>query len=226
MSTFLQLVNEVERESGLIQQAQRLATVLNAVGRQEKIVQNVVEAWRQIQNSRTDWPWMETEFEGTLTIGQQRYTAANLSLTDFSGWIEGDETYDSFSLYDNAIGRADETRLSNLPYRAWAQRWDRGAFDNQRPTEFSVDRTRRLCVGGPPDKAYKIRGAYRRGAQILAADADVPICPPEHHDVIVWRALMLLAGHDEAQFAVAHAQTNYISAYRDLVNGTLEAATT
>ena len=53
--------------------------------------------------------------------------------------------------------------------------------------------------------------------QVLTADADEPICPDGHHEIIMWRALMLLSGHDEAREAYAHAQTQYSSCLRNLV---------
>lgn len=219
MATFIQLVNDLERESGTIYQAQRLATVSNAPGRQEKMVEWVREAWRLIQTSRSDWRWMKAEFEGVLVPGQRRYSAADLGITDFASWMRpASRNLSYFSLYDPAIGASDETSVLPLQYDDWRMRWDRGVHVAGRPSQWSVDSGNRLCVGPKPDRAYVFRGEYRRSAQTLTNDSDVPLCPEDFHAAILWRAMMLMAGHDEATNAYAHAQSLFTSMFRGMVD--------
>lgn len=220
MATLLSLVNDTERESGTVQKGSRLSTVVGAGGRQEKIVAHVIEAWRLIQNDRTDWAWMRRTVTADLIIGQAEYSAADLDIDDFARW-EKDGAYrkrSPFSIYDAALGRGDESRLLWERYDDWADRYDFGSHDPNRPSSYAIDPERRLCVGPKPDKAYKLRAAYWRTPQILAADGDTPICPAQHHQIIVWRALMLLAGHDEAGFSLADATAKYTACMRALVN--------
>lgn len=224
MSTLLQLVNDLERESGTIYQNQRLGSVLNAPGRQEKMVEWVIEAWRQIQTSRTDWSWMRREFSAPLIIGQSRYTAVQLGLTTFSRWVQSSPLFHPYALYDPANGQSEEQPLTEIPFAEWKQRWARGVHDALRPREVSVDYERRLCVGPKPDKIYTLTGEYFRSVQILVADTDVPICPEQHHGTIVWRALMLMAGHDEAPGAAAYAGSEYTKCLRALVDDSFEMA--
>lgn len=225
MATLIQLVNDLERESGTIYQAQRLTTVVNPVGRQEKMVEWIIEAWRIIQNARGDWPWMRKEFQSALIPNQSRYAASDFSVTDFAAWERDTPTYSPFTLYDSAIGRKDERVLFPVTYQSWKIRWDRGEHDANRPIDYAIDNDRKFCVGGKPDKAYVVRGAYRRSAQILAADGDVPILPEQYHQIIVWRAMMLMGGHDEAVNVVAHAQSVYARMHRDVVNDGTEPVT-
>tara|TARA_R110000868_G_scaffold34552_6_gene124776 strand:+ start:256 stop:936 length:681 start_codon:yes stop_codon:yes gene_type:complete len=225
MSTLKELVNDLERESGTIYQAQRLTTVASPVGRQEKMVEWTIEAWRLIQTARTDWPWMRKEFQSVLIPNQRMYSAADLSITDFANWERATPSYAPFTLYDTALTQSDERELAFITYQTWKAKWDRGIHDAQRPIDYAIDSERRLCVGGKPDKAYVIRGAYRRKAQMLALDTDVPILPEEHHNIILWRAMMLMGGHDEAVNVVAHAQSIYNRLHRDLVNDSTEPVT-
>jgi hypothetical protein len=219
MATFRELVNDLERESGTIYQAQRLATVAAPVGRQEKMVEWVREAWRLIQTSRTDWRWMRGEFTSALVAGQRRYAPADLGIADFGGWPPPrPRGLSPFTLYDPAAGPADECEVRPVDHDEWRARWDRGVHDAQRPRAWSVDGAGRLCFGPKPDKPYVIRGDYRRSAQILAADGDVPVCPTDFHDAILWRAMVLMGSHDEAQMVVAHGQSNFSRIYRDMVN--------
>lgn len=202
MATFLQLVNKVERESGTVGQSQRLSSVANPVGRQEKIVQWTAQAWEMIQRERTDWTFRRREFTTTLTIGQKRYDSPD---ADFSGW-ERDEMW---SLYDNDIGQEDETELRVISYDEWRRKYDFGTHDANRPIEVAFDGQRRLCIGPKPDKAYILRGSCKRAIQTLTLDADTPIIDEEFHDIIVWRALLLLAEHDEAPFPISTAAMQY-----------------
>lgn len=222
MSTFLELVNDTERESGTVHQASRLSTVVGAKGRQEKIVGHVMEAWRLIQGSRTDWPWMRRTATRDLIVNQAAYGGADFTapIDDFARWERGGDRRKRamFSLYDADRGQVDETELFFMDHDSWSRIYDFGVHDAGRPLNFSVSPDRKLCLGPKPDKAYKIRLAYWCKPQVLAEDEDVPICPDEHHGTIVWRALMLLSGHDEAAFSLADAQTKYAARFRDMVN--------
>lgn len=215
---FLELVNMLERESGTIQQGSRLTTVVGARGRQEKMVGWIIEAWRMIQTARTDWPFMMGEFEGTIPAGAARVTPAALGLADFAGWPPVEWGCNTFSLYDPALGRASEQPLQTLPWQVFKARWDRGIHDRLRPCEVSFDQQQRICFGPTPDVSYAVRGEYRRAAQILSADTDIPILPVDYHPIIVWRAMMLLGDHDEAPAVVQTGSAKYQRGLRDLVD--------
>lgn len=225
MPTFLELVNDVERESGTVQRAQRLSTVVSpSTDRQEKIVKWTAEAWRQIQTSRTDWPWQRGEFSHALTVGQLRYTAAQLGITSFSRWAQPTSTFNPYSIYESGE-QANENELFFTSFERWRTDYDRGEPLRNRPNVYSFDYDNRLCVGPPPDKAYILRGSYKRSAQILAADTDVPRCAEQHHNTIVWKALLLLAENDEATIQIQTAQRNFTQGLRDLINDRDEAIT-
>lgn len=208
MSTFIQLVNDVGRESGTMGQ-QTLGTVTGATGRWLKVVGWTRQAWEMIQRDRTDWTFTRKTFSAPLTIGQDRYSAAQLGITDFGSWRRANENHPRMSLYDPAIGRSDEAWLTRMDYESWADSYDIGITDNNRPTVYTIDDERKLCVGSPPDKAYVLRGSYRRSIQSLTADVDEPFISPDHHQIIVWRALMLLGDDDEAGFEVASSGLQY-----------------
>lgn len=210
MATFLSLVNDVERESGTVSQAQRLGTVVGAVGRQEKIVAWTRQAWEMIQRSRSDWTFRRKQFSHALTIGVTSYLPIALGIEDFAGWEMDADGYRAFTLYDPAIGKADESRLRTISYRDWMNRFDIGVHDLNRPTVVAVQQQdRALRIGSAPDKAYDLRGWYRRSTQVLTADSDAPYIDEEYHQAIVWRALMLLNGDDEAGEAFGRARDEF-----------------
>lgn len=224
MATFLQLVQDLERESGTVERAARLTSIAQsqtAEDRHEDMVGWVVEAWRIIQLERSDWRWMRKEFDHGLVIHQQRYTPLELGITNFSHWPVDSLKSRTFSLYDTAV-RAEERPIEMMDFDSWKSRFDRGVHDAQIPERLSIDYDNRICLGPKPDKAYILRGEYYRSPQILVADADVPIMPQQHHGVIVWRAMMLLGDHDESPTAVATGQAKYSTLFRKLVDQTME----
>lgn len=208
MATFIQLVNDVARESGTMGM-KTLGTISGASGRWLKVVAWTRQAWEMIQRDRSDWKFLRKTFEASLTVGQARYSSAQLAITDFGAWPRADDPHAVFTIYNPAIGRGDEVKLARRHYDDWARSYDIGAPANARPTTFTFDDSRQFCVGNPPDLAYRVRGHYRRSIQSLTADADEPYITPDLHQIIVWRALMLLGDDDEATFEVASSGLQY-----------------
>jgi len=225
MATYLDLVNDLERESGTIQKGSRLSTVVGAPARQEKMVEWVAEAWRMIQLERTDWPWMRGEFEGPLAASVQRYSGNALGIVDFGRWVRRSRDYQPFTVYDPDVGRKDEQRALYSDWICYKDRWDRGVHDWNRPTEVAVSPDGMLCVGATPNKAYRLRGEYYRRAQILTLNTDTPICPEEHHMLIVWRAMMLMGDHDESPITIQTAKSKYDAGLRAMVNTSMPEVT-
>lgn len=208
---FLELVNEVARESGTMG-GQTLGSVVAAPGRWAKLVQWTAQAWEMIQRERRDWLFMRKQFSYALVADQLRYTPAQLGITDFGAWEKEADGFQPYTLYDSAIGQSDEMALMVVNYQDWLARYDRGEPESLRPNVVTFDYDRKLCVGPPPDAAYVLRGFYRRSIQVLEANADEPYIHEDFHAAIVWRALMLLGDDDEAPFEIASSTASYRSA--------------
>lgn len=220
MSTFLELCNDVERESGTVSSNARMTDVASATGYQADIVAWVQEAWKLIQVARTDWRWMIGEFEDTLITGVLRYSPADLGIERFSRWAQDvhADDYFPYSIYNPALGRADENALSGISFSYWRQWYDRGVEQRNRPCHYAISRANEFCVGQVPDRAYTLRGEYRMSPQILVENDDVPELPEEFHHAIYLRALILLGEQDEAPFTIATAQNKYDNVMQQLVN--------
>lgn len=203
---FLQICQKVSSESGTVSDSQTLSTVVGVTNRNKKIVRWVNDAWRQIQNAHSSWLWMKAEFYGPTVASQQRYAysgfndlATSAAITRFADWIYSESDCDSgISLYDPAIGVADEGILT---FRSWDWFYKnrlRGTQTEDKPSEFTIAPDGKLVLSKTPDAVYTIRGRYRKDVQELAADADIPECPARFHDAIVDIALQMLGTHDEA----------------------------
>lgn len=220
MTTFLQLCRDCERESGAVSPSNLIQSVDGATNRSAKTVAWVSDAWVDIQNRRDDWTFMRKEFsEKPLVIGQGRYDpATHLGLTDVSRFERDTPTERPLWIRDPTAPERDDSPLIEIGYDRWRQDYSRGQ-QNERPLFWAVSPMGELCIGPAPDKAYLIDGRYRRTAQVLTANVDVPLCREEYHRVIVWRALLNANGHDEAtQTAMVRAQSEFLSSYSALVN--------
>lgn len=226
VATFLQLVNKVERESGTISKANRLMTVNNPPGRQEKIVSWTAQAWEAIQRERSDWTFLRVQFSAALTIGKASYAPADLGLTNVARWIKNADGYASFTLYDPAIGRADETRLRDISFREWADRYDIGVSDATRPNVAALGTDKTIKLGPTPDKAYVLRGWYHRTIQTLTRNNDVPYIDEQYHDAIVWRALLMLNEDEEGAFQIGAVGARYHGLRAAMIKAYTEEVTT
>jgi hypothetical protein len=207
MSTFLTLCQEVARDSGTVSGTQP-TTVTGQSGRLGKIVAYTAEAWTRIQNLHAAWRFLRKEFPATaLTAsGTARYTGASWSITDLAEWITEPH---AVTLYKQSTGVADEGEIRCVEWLEWRRVYGRGAQTNGRPSCYTISPAGEFCLGLTPDDTYVINGEYRRTPQVLAANADEPLCPARFHDIIKFRALMLLDEHDEAPLPLSFAVVNF-----------------
>ena len=215
MSTFLELCQDTARDSGTVTGGNNQpSTVVNQTGRLLKVVQWVKAAWLAIQNEDSTWRFHRIDWQGSLIINTKFYAAGDiLSPTNaamFGEWIKKSEDgrNDIMTIWDPAIGQENESSLAYIDYGAWKRMYDRGSQEANRPVCWSISPDNKICVS-KPDKAYVMRGVFRRTAQILTNNDDTPICATRFHATIQHRALMLLHEHDEAVPNIAFAKMNY-----------------
>lgn len=220
MATFLELAQKVGQDSGTVSGIQP-ATVVGASGRIGKVVRWTNDAYRQIQNAHRAWQWLQGEFEGDTTASVARYTGAALNAIRLAEW--GDRK--SMTLYDPDIGAASE---GPLIFREWLDFYRnvlRGVQTAGRPRFFSVSPAGELVLSPTPDRAYKVRGLYRKAPQKLLLDDDVPEMPEHFHDIIVEGAVIILSTHDEAAPNLTLWQLRKIRSFSDLEREQLPSIT-
>ena len=194
---FLALCQQACRDGGWRAIIPQLPTVVGATGKPGAIVGWVRDAWVDIQNERRDWLFLRKTFSKALTINQMLYTKSDLVLPRLARFLIDTESHRTMTIYDSAIGQADEGELTYIPYNSWLERYERGVHDASRPSYWSMTPARELVLGPKPNKAYVLKGAYRATPQVLAADADVPECPDEFHHLISCEAVRL--GHQAGE---------------------------
>ncbi|WP_337846817.1 hypothetical protein [Sphingomonas sp.] len=217
MATFLSLCNDVERESGTVNRAQRMGDVTAPPSdRHEKIVEWVRSAWRTLQTKRQDWRFMTGEVDAPLSIGVARYTPGDLDIDRFADWVRDRDAYRPWTLIEPTVGAQSESALSEISYDHWRTTYGRGVAQQQRPVEYAIARDGAFCVGAVPDKAYVLRGEYLKLPQRLVANGDVPDMPEQYHDAITYRALILMGEHDENPVLISTARAKLSEVYGEM----------
>jgi hypothetical protein len=204
MSTFLQLCEDVARESGAAGRAP--VSVVGQTGRAAKVVDWVRDAWIEIQNQRDSWSFLQGEWTGTLTPGTAVYTAASFEIPRFARWGGDTPVSRSVTLRDPDQDAGQEAPITQLTDPDWRRRYFVGAHAQGRPVHYAILPDDSIAFGATPDKAYLMRGEYRKSPQILEANGDIPDMPERFHRAIVWQAIMFMAEHDEGAFAIQTAQ--------------------
>lgn len=222
MATFLELVQDLARDSGTLAGGVNLVTVTTpSSGRADKMIGWIRKAWINIQNERDDWPWMRREFTAPLTIGKARYTAAELGIASrFGQWVgdrpTGRGVFRTVTVYDPIEGKADEGQIRQVDYDQWRAMYARGAHDANRPTDWAISQLQEMVFGATPDKPYVVSGEYRLSPQVLRENADVPELPEQYHGAIVWEAMKLLGIADESPQTASSAISEYVLARQNL----------
>lgn len=197
MATFLQLCERLTMRSGVIGAAP--AAVAGQSGRQARCVDWIASAWALVQGLHEEWSFLQGDWAGTLAPGVAAYAAADLGIADrFGGWKGDRGRYRPVTLRDPDLGESDEGPLAQIGFEAWRTLYDRGVQAPGRPVHYSLAPDGTIRFGPAPDRAWLVRGEYRKAPQRLAADGDVPDLPEPWHEIIVCRAMMLADEDDEA----------------------------
>ena len=186
MSTFLELAQDVARESGTVSGVSP-GSVVSQTGRLLKIVEWTAQAYVMIQNLHADWRWMQKTYSGTTTAGSSQYTAASFSVTDMRDWLRDNLVtgYQPHTIYLTATGVSDEGALREISWQLWRSTYGRGSQTNNYPAFYAISPAGELSLGPIPDDNYTINGEYRQSAVVMSADADIPGLSAAFHQIIV-----------------------------------------
>lgn len=190
---FLQICQRLNREAGL--SGTGPAAVTSQSGMSRKVVDWANSAWEAIQAQRTDWKW-------------RRISASGLSLTsgDYDYSIEDDFSLAAESIFLDSVRLhaatgetiANRTKVIHVDYQDWLDNYEQLTASTGRPMYFTITPADAMLFSPTPDATYTLLFDYLRAPQELAQTTDEPIMPSQYHMLIVWRALMMYAAHDES----------------------------
>lgn len=196
MSTLIEIARRVKSESG--RSGTGPVSVAAAGDDDRRILNAVRDAWQALQLEAFWWRWMRKSMAaGALAAGQVANTVAALGLTDHGEWWP--ESSDYWPTAYDVNDASNEWRLRELSYDRFRARFMVGTHDAAQPQFYAIAPNGDLLVGPKPDSAnYRVRMDYKAAPTSLLVDADAPDMPSQHHDVLIWLALMPIAAADAA----------------------------
>lgn len=185
MSTFLQLVQDLHREVGAA--GVKPAAVTSQTGEAERLVGWIKEADLYVQNLWSDWKFLWDQFDtGNVT------TASVNSLSkpaNFGHW-----DFETFRIIEP--GQTESNPIDVVEYHDI--RGETLDTSESIPNRVIVMPDDNLQFEPVPDAAYTILADYYAEPTPLAANADVSAIPEKYHPVILGRAMILYANHENA----------------------------
>lgn len=199
MSTFLELCNDLKQETDIA--GPELVDVAGQTGEQLKLVNWIKRSYAEICGRRTDWKFLRSSFTVDTVVGDGDYLIQNctdsnsllaLARTGFTDWLR-------WTLRVYPVGELIQEK--RLPYLDW-ESFRETYLIRVRPIQpvmcFAVRETDQALVLGPiPDRLYTVVGDYMRLPPPLAAKDDVPVFDAQHHELIVWNALIRYMAFEE-----------------------------
>jgi hypothetical protein len=198
----LQLTQATAFKSRTVPGSGNPAVLTGLTGRLARCLDWTQEAYREIQRHRPDWGWMRYDFTGAALENTGVYEASDWSLTRFRDWrfnaTPGADT--GWTIYLTSEGAADERPLTYAPWETFRALYRRGDPPTDYPSVFTVDPRGRVMLAPVPDDDYTVTGEYMLGLQSLVLAADIPEMPETFHELIVYKALLLLNESDESAY--------------------------
>ena len=197
-----------------------LISLADANQYQSQVTGFVAEAWRFIQTLHEEWGWRRLEFtfqmladRGTYKWNEMRDPAGARVINTFRGWIG---LKDDWYLSTPANNHESPVPISPVTFETM-RRFLFQPSPSRSPSHFSIYPDKTLVLHPAPDDTYRIHGIYTPGVQILKNENDVPLgLTEDYHDLIKWRAVMMLQAFDEADASYGFAEQSYKEMLRSL----------
>lgn len=178
--TFLELCQRVRQESGI--SGAGPVSVLNQKSILEKVVQWVKQADLDIQRLQSDWLFMWRMSNVQITQNVREYDALTLGLGNMG-------VLQSLDIDGDIVRYCQWQHFKEAGYLQATQQGG--------PTVYTVKPDGLLVMYPTPDKNYTATAEYSIAPQPLVNDDDVSPVPAQYHDIILHKALMYYASHEE-----------------------------
>ena len=181
---YLQLCQSLRRECGI--QGTGPTSVTGQIGLLEKLVGWIADANDEICGFHHDWNFLWSQFEEPTIANTSTVTRPS----DIGLWDT-----DSFCLDYNTD---DYRKLKEMSYRQWRKFFRNGTRTPDKPSFFAVRPDKNIVLEPIPDDVYTLTADYWKIAPRLTNNPDEPLIPENLQRIIVVRAKIYYAEHDNA----------------------------
>lgn len=200
--TYLELCQKLRQECGI--QGSGPTSVTGNSGLQAKLVNWIADANDEICAMWFDWAFLWTELEETTVADSEEITKPS----DLG-------VYDRDSFYLD-YSTDDYQKLTEIDYAAWRRVYRQGTKTSDMPSFFAIAPNRNIILEPPPDDEYTLTAHYWKTATRLSANADNTLVPTRFQRIIIARAKMYFAEHENAPEVLQGAMMEYNSLLMNL----------
>jgi len=199
--TYLELCQKMIRDLGL---QNTISSVSAQTGMNKKVADWVADADEYIQSLWIDWNFLWAQHSENTIAGTRLITAPS----DLSAW-------DNNSIYLDYTSD-DWQQLHKLDYLEWRSAYRQGTQTNDTPDRFVQLPNKNINLEPAPDKVYSFTGDYWKAVTRMSANATVSAIPARFHRIILARAKIYYAEHDEFPTVFELASKEYKELLNDL----------
>lgn len=203
-STYLALTQQLRQELGVYGTGP--SAVAAQTGMYAKLVEWVADADEDICSKYLDWGFLWGQHSANTVADQKDYSVPS----DFGMWDE-----DSFYLDYTA---STYKKLEFMDYFAWRKNYRNGTQTSSKSDFVIIRPDKALILHPAPDAVYSLTADYYKTATRMTVDASTSQIPTKFDRLIIARAKMYYAEHENAPEVMQAA----ISEYTDLM-GRLES---
>jgi hypothetical protein len=197
--TFLEICVKVRQRAGYSGSGPN--SVAGQTGVYEKIVDWVKSAYLDVQKEETNWGFLWAENQFTTEVGKRDYSpSVELGLTDFNQF-----NLDSFFIQRDGSNTKQELTYEN--YEVFRQFSILNTQSN--PHFFTILPDKKIRFDNTPISPEVVTYEYWRKPFAFNVDDDEPAFSSQHHDILIYKALMYYAADEEAGNIYADAKANY-----------------
>jgi len=140
--------------------------VTNQTGELNRIVNWMIQVWKEIQNRHTDWRWMRSRWTLNTVAATDTYAGTSatdeisgLAVTRFARWLLFDDRgAPNVKIYLQSAGKGTERWMSYLDWSSFREIYKRGIVPNAPPAHYTLDPQNNLVFGPASDAIYIASG--------------------------------------------------------------------
>ncbi len=183
MSTYLELLDQLHRDCGAAGSEPTAVTGLR--GEAKRLANWIIQADRYVQLKWVNWKFLRAT-----------YSAATAASTATAAKPAGLRYWDFKTFMMIEPGETDKNPIGAIEYdKVKAEILD---TSEDIPSRVIVMPDNSLLFEPVPDAAYTILADYYTVPTPLAANSDISDIPPEYHQIIIGRALILYSNFENA----------------------------
>jgi len=176
-------------------------TVASQTGELQDIVQYITDADMQVKREFQDWNFMWTSTTDTSSVGSNNLTTGSPS--DLGVWNREGIVYN----YDTD----DWHEMEYVEWDEYKDMYKFGTHSNGPPELFTIMPDKTIQIYPPAESSKNIYLEYWKKPEEMTADSDVSDIPAEFHRIIIVRAKMYYAAHEDAPEVMVDASAEYIT---------------